>query len=115
MQSSILARACCRGSASAGLLVAPCVLLLELTVAYAVVHLTCANGLRPSVLHSVFAAALLVTLLMLGLAWHSWHVATKGHERFLNQLSLALSALVILVIATQWVTVSILQPFVSSL
>ena len=97
------------------MLIAPCVLLLELTIAYAVVHLTCANDLRASVLHSVFAAALLVTLLMLGLAWHSWHVATKGHERFLNQLSLALSALVILVIAAQWVTVSILQPCVSSL
>ena len=97
------------------MLIAPCVLLLELTLAYAVVHLTCANDLRASVLHSVFAAALLVTLLMLGLAWHSWHVAIKGHERFLNQLSLALSALVVLVIAAQWVTVSILQPCVSSL
>ena len=115
MQSSILARACCRGSASAGLLVAPCVLLLQLTVAYAVVHLTCANGLRPAVLHSVFAAALLATLLMLGLAWRARRGAIKGHERFLSQLSLALSALVVLAIAAQWITVSILQPCVSSL
>jgi hypothetical protein len=97
------------------MLVAPCVLLLQLTIAYAVVHLSCANGLPASVLHSVFAAALLVTLLMLGLAWHAWRVAVTGHERFLNQLSLALSALVVLVIAAQWVTVSILQPCVSSL
>ncbi|MFL6582441.1 MAG: hypothetical protein ACJ8G2_16995 [Burkholderiales bacterium] len=100
---------------SVGMLVAPCVLLLQLTIAYAVVHLSCANGLPASVLHSVFAAALLVTLLMLGLAWHAWRVAVTGHERFLNQLSLALSALVVLVIAAQWVTVSILQPCVSSL
>jgi len=97
------------------MLVAPCVLLLQLTIAYAVVHLSCANGLPASVLHSVFAAALLVTLLMLGLAWHAWRVAVTGHERFLNQLSLALSALVVLVIAAQWVTVSILQPCVLSL
>ena len=97
------------------MLAAPCVLLLELTIAYAVVHLTCASGLRPAILHSVFAAALLATLLMLGFAWHSWRLANTGHERFLNQLSLALSALVVLVIAAQWVTASILQPCVSSL
>ena len=97
------------------MLIAPCVLLLELTVAYAVVHLTCANGLRSSVLNSVFTGALLATLLILGLAWHSWRVSTREHERFLNQIGVAVSALVILVIAAQWVTVSILQPCVLSL
>jgi hypothetical protein len=97
------------------MLAAPCVLLLQLTIAYALVHLTCASGLQPSVLHSVFAAALLVTLLMLGLAWHSWRASITAHERFLNQLSLALSALVVLVIAAQWLTVSIIQPCVLSL
>src|SRR3954466_13165793 len=81
MRSFILVRACCRGSVSVGMLAAPCVLLLQLTIAYAVVHLTCASGLCPSVLHSVFAAALLVTLLMLGFAWHSWRLAATGHER----------------------------------
>src|ERR1700704_4436843 len=98
MQSSILARVCYRGSAYVGMLIAPTVLILELTVAYALVPWTCAQSARPAVFHVAIGTALLVTLFIAGAAGVDLARVPSAakRERFQGQVSLAISSLVAL-------------------
>ena len=97
------------------MLIAPSVLLLELTLAYALIPWSCETPSRGMAVHLLIGGALLTTLIMTAFAWRRLQTYQAAHRSFLEQLSVAMGALVSLVIAVQWLTTSILPRCVSAL
>ena len=114
MQSSISARGYFSGWVWLGLAGAPLLLLLELTVSYAMIPWTCERT-QPVALHLVIGGALIIVVAIAGLSSRRFPPPELRRERFLRELGVAISALVALVVALQWLTALILQPCISSL
>jgi hypothetical protein len=118
------------------LLLAPLIVLCELSIAYALVTPSCASQDR-SALHAVAAASLLIVLGLTMLAWREWrghgaggaHDALARHDagaarmvtradsdsaeerpRFIAQLAVAVGALSALVCVALWVPIWLLSP-----
>jgi hypothetical protein len=108
------------------LLLAPLLALGQQSIVYALVTPSCARqgGL---VLHLVSAAALLLCLLMTGLAWHAWRTraraaggvptvtdsdsgAAASRPGFVALLATLVGALSTLVVAALWLPVWMLAP-----
>jgi hypothetical protein len=114
MPSSTSARASSSAWAALGIAGAPVLLLLELTVAYAIIPWTCEWKL-PVAFHALIGGTLLIALAIAGLSWCHLAPAESRRERFLGVLSIAISALVTLVVAVQWLTALVVPQCVSSL
>jgi hypothetical protein len=76
--------------------------------------LTCEWKL-PTALHALIGGALLIAVAVAGLSWRHLAPAERRRERFLGVLGIAVSALVALVLAVQWLTAFVVPPCVSSL
>jgi hypothetical protein len=112
MRCSTSLRASCRGAAYVGTLVAPFLLLTQLSLAYAVLPWSCKAGFHAAV-HWVIGVSLVLALGMFAFSWRNLRRAFHGgNERahFTALLAVLLSALVGLVIVVQWLTAFILPP-----
>ena len=101
------------------IIVPPLVALAQQSVNYALVALECEQQQRWPV-HSVAAAAMVVTLLGMTVAWARWRevgLATpqdsgdqQSRTRFLAIVGISVSALTALNIASQWLTAAFISP-----
>ena len=101
------------------ILVPPLVVLAQQSANYALVALECQNQQRLPI-HLVTAAALIVALIGVALAWRGWKAAgvaapgdsgdPQSRTRFLAIVGVSLSALMALVIVAQWLTVAFISP-----
>lgn len=98
--------------ASLGILVAPSLLLLQLTAAYALVGWSCASG-QGWVIHAVLGVTL-VTAACIALGAllrlrQALRAQSEGGE-FAARLAVAMSILVCLVVIAQWIPAALLSP-----
>jgi hypothetical protein len=113
MPSSTSARACSSGRVWPGLIGTPCVLLLELSASFAMIPWSCEQAL-PFALHFAIGGALAIALGVAGLSWRWLAPPARRGQHFLGLVSLAVSALVTLVIAVQWFTVFVVPRCIAS-
>ena len=94
------------------MLAAPCLLLLELSVSYALVPWTCERS--PAALHVLLGTTLVIVLCLTGLSWCNGSEGAS-HQRFLRIVGVAVGGLVALVVVAQWATALVIDPCLSSL
>ena len=103
------------------ILVPPLAVLAQLSAGYALVALECQQQQRLPV-HLVAAVALLVALAGAAIAWSRWREAgvappadsgdPTSRTRFLAIVGLAVSAVMALAVAAQWLTTAFITPCV---
>ena len=103
------------------ILVSPLVVLAQQSVNYALVGLECERQQHLPV-HAVAAVALAVTLTGVLMAWRAWKAAgaappadsgdAVSRTRFLAIVGMAVSGLMALSIAAQWLTAAFIPPCV---
>jgi hypothetical protein len=91
------------------LLLAPLVVLGQLSLAYSLVTPSCAGQDR-SALHAVAALSLLLVLAMTALAWRGWRYAAGERARFVALVSVIVGALSALVCVALWLPIWLLSP-----
>jgi hypothetical protein len=101
------------------ILVPPLVTLAQQSVNYALVALECQQQQRLPI-HAVAAAALLIALAGVAIAWRRWEAAgvappegsgdQRSRTRFLAIVGVSVSALMALAIAAQWFTAAVIPP-----
>jgi hypothetical protein len=84
------------------LLVAPSLVLVHLTAAYALATPSCATQ-RELATHAVAVLCLAAAAACTALAWRSWRAAGSPPARFHAQVALGVGALSCLVIVALWV------------
>jgi hypothetical protein len=103
------------------ILVPPLAALVQQSANYALVALECEQQQRLPV-HGVAAAALLITLTGVVVAWRDWSAAgvaapadsgdVQSRARFLAIVGVSVSALMALAVAAQWLTTAFIAPCV---
>jgi hypothetical protein len=117
------------------LLLAPLIVLGELSIAYSLVSPSCASQHRGG-LHAVAAVSLLVVLVLTALAWRAWRrpasprpnagqangslaaptvtradsEATEDRPHFIDQMAVVVGALSVLVCGALWAPIWLLSP-----